>query len=134
MADEHGSHAAPYFAVFVALCVLTGLSVVSDVLPIRHWNYLGLIVIVLAIAAFKALFVLTYFMHLKFEGRWKYLLLSPTIMLAFGIPLALFPDIGIHYYTPIVPQMKAHLHDDAPTHSVNPQANEPDAPPESNHH
>ena len=41
-----------------------------------------------------------YFMHLKFEGLWKYVLLLPTAILACGLPLALAPDIALHYYTP----------------------------------
>ena len=52
------------------------------------------LVLVLSVATAKALFVMMYFMHLKFEGRWKYVLLSPTVILAIGLPLALLPDIG----------------------------------------
>jgi cytochrome c oxidase subunit 4 len=47
-----------------------------------------------------------FFMHLLFERAWKYVLLAPTIILAIGIPLALLPDIGLHYYTEDVPQMR----------------------------
>jgi cytochrome c oxidase subunit 4 len=45
-----------------------------------------------------------FFMHLKFEGNWKFVLLAPTTILAIGLPLALFPDIGASYYTSIAPQ------------------------------
>jgi cytochrome c oxidase subunit IV len=48
-------------------------------------------------------------MHLKFEGKWKFLLLSPTIILAIGLPLALLPDVGEHYYTLDVPQNTAKI-------------------------
>jgi cytochrome c oxidase subunit 4 len=99
---EGTHHHAPYFLIFIALCVCTILSVAADIL--QPPSKLVLIVIVLAIATAKALFVMAYFMHLKFEGRWKFLLLSPTIILACGIPLALIPDIGVHYYTDIAPQ------------------------------
>ena len=51
---------------------------------------------------------MAYFMHLKFEGRWKYLLLAPTVSLAMGLPLALLPDIGVHYYTPPAPQIDTY--------------------------
>lgn len=107
MAEEHTSHHVNYFLIFGALCVLTALSVVADVIQLQ--NKLVVIVIVLAIAAAKALFVLSYFMHLKFEGNWKYLLLTPTIILACGIPLALLPDIGVHYYTVDVPQVRQRV-------------------------
>jgi cytochrome c oxidase subunit 4 len=62
---------------------------------------------VLAVAVAKAQFVMRYFMHLKFEGAWKYVLLLPTAILACGLPLALAPDIGLHYYTPDTPQSRA---------------------------
>ena len=102
MSDENAAHHANYLMVFVALCGCTALSVMFDVIEIS--NKLVLIVLVLGVAVAKALFVMTYFMHLKFEGRWKYVLLSPTIILAIGIPLALLPDIGLHYYHVIIPQ------------------------------
>ena len=74
----------------------------SVTFPVKpSWNA---IVIVLAIATAKALFVMAYFMHLKFEGKWKFVLLAPTIILACGIPLALTPDIGVHYYIDVAPQ------------------------------
>ena len=115
MSDEHAHSHVPYFAIFGALCVLTGLSVVFDVLEIS--NKLVLIVLVLSVAAAKALFVMAYFMHLKFEGKWKFVLLAPTIILATGIPLALMPDIGVHYYTVDVPQLRAKIQPDSHTAS-----------------
>lgn len=102
MGHQHDTHHVNYFAIFIALCICTALSVVFDVLHLE--NRLVLIVLVLGVATAKALFVMTYFMHLKFEGRWKYVLLAPTTILALGIPLALLPDIGVHYYTVDVPQ------------------------------
>ncbi|MEZ6066101.1 MAG: cytochrome C oxidase subunit IV family protein [Planctomycetaceae bacterium] len=103
--DDHASHAhVNYLAIFIALCVCTALSVVAD--KLMDWGVFegqrGLrivAVIVLAIAVAKAQFVMRYFMHLKFEGLWKYVLLLPTAILACGLPLALAPDIAMHYYT-----------------------------------
>jgi cytochrome c oxidase subunit 4 len=92
MAAQHVN----YFMIFVALCVLTAMSVVFDIFEFN--NRILLVVLVLAVATAKALFVMTYFMHLKFERNWKYLLLAPTAILAMGLPLALMPDIGLHYY------------------------------------
>lgn len=100
--DDHSAHHVNYIAVFAALCVFTLLSVVFDVLSFD--NHLITIVLVLAVAVAKALCVMMFFMHLKFEGNWKYVLLAPTTILAIGLPLALMPDIGVAYYTPIVPQ------------------------------
>ena len=63
------------------------------------------VVAVLSVATCKALCVMAWFMHLKFERGWKYVLLAPTTILALGLPLALTPDIGEHYYTQEVPQL-----------------------------
>ena len=86
------------------LCIFTALSWAADELQ-DHIPSMGVLaVIVLAIATAKALCVMLYFMHLKFERNWKYVLLAPTFILACGLPLALLPDIGVHYYEVDVPQ------------------------------
>ncbi len=100
--DDHSAHHVNYGAVFVALCVCTGLSVLFDLLSFE--NRMITIVLVLAVAVAKALCVMMFFMHLKFEGNWKFVLLAPTTILAIGLPIALLPDIGIHYYTNLAPQ------------------------------
>ncbi len=105
MADNHKHHFNS-FMIFIALCVCTALSVVFDLISIESKVVVAILVFSVAIA--KALFVMTYFMHLKFEGKWKYVLLAPTVILALGIPLALLPDIGVHYYTVDTPQLDDH--------------------------
>ena len=111
------------------MCVFTGLSVVFDLLKFE--NRVITIVLVLAVAVAKAMCVMMFFMHLKFEGNWKYVLLAPTTILAIGLPLALLPDIGVAYYTPLAPQAgewgeemqayKASHHGDS-THTETPEA------------
>lgn len=113
-----------YLLIFIALCVLTALSVVSDVF--RPASQAVLIVIVLAIASAKAACVLMFFMHLKFEGNWKFVLLGPTTILAIGLPLALLPDIGMHYYVGLTPQQLAAEKDAAADDS-------PEAPADGEH-
>jgi cytochrome c oxidase subunit 4 len=97
-----------YWLIFVILCVLTGFSALAD--KMTDWNYLDkgvlLTFMVLAVACAKAMFVMLYFMHLKFEGKWKFVLLAPTMILAMAIPAALMPDIGSHYYDYQVPQLE----------------------------
>lgn len=105
MADSHEAHAhPPYKFIFLLLCVFTAISWIADegkeLIPGRA----VLAVIVLAVAVAKALCVMLYFMHLKFERNWKYVLLAPTCILAIGLPLALLPDVGVHYYYVDVPQ------------------------------
>jgi cytochrome c oxidase subunit IV len=97
----HDTHHVNYLAVFGTLCVCTALSVVFDALTLPK---AVLIVLVMAVASAKALCVMMFFMHLKFEGNWKFVLLAPTTILAIGLPLALFPDIGRSYYTSTAPQ------------------------------
>lgn len=119
MTDAHEEHTYGhhvwYFGVFFALCVLTGISVLCDLFHINSRVIAGINVLlaalVLSVAAAKALFVMMFFMHLRFEGRWKFLLLSPTLILALGLPLALLPDVGRHYYTTDVPQSTAQVTD-----------------------
>ena len=85
-----------YMKVFVALCVFTLLSAIADVFKGTSPGVVG--VVVLAIAAAKAACVMLFFMHLKWERGWKYVLLAPTTILAIGFPIALMPDIGWSYY------------------------------------
>ncbi len=99
-----GHHHVNYQGVFVALCVCTLLSIIFDMV---HLPKTIIVALVLAVATAKALFVLTYFMHLKFEGAWKYIILAPTAILAVGLMVALAPDVGLHYYTVDVPQVRA---------------------------
>lgn len=101
MEHEHPPH-GHYLVVFVALCILTAISWLTDIIHIPSRAVTA--VIVLAVSTAKALCVMGYFMHLRFERNWKYVLLAPTIILACGIPLALLPDLGVHYYTVTAPQ------------------------------
>ncbi len=103
MADSHHTN---YWLIFIALCICTALSVAADLVHLD--NRFVLAGIVLAIATAKALFVLSFFMHLKFEGAWKFVILAPTAILAMGLMTALLPDIGLHYYPTDVPQNKFH--------------------------
>ena len=96
-ADADAHPHANYLAVFGALCGLTLVSVGFDLLP--NPPKLALAALVFGVAAAKAYCVMAWFMHLKFEGAWKYIVLVPTSLLGLGLVLALMPDIGIHYYT-----------------------------------
>lgn len=139
--SSHADHAhhprVNYLAIFLALCVCTALSVVFDLVPL---NRRLVAVLVLAVAVAKAQYVMRYFMHLKFEGAWKYVLLLPTAILACGLPLALAPDVGLHYYTPDVPQGRALItaspgeHGEADGHGGSHGGEEADAAEEGHGH
>lgn len=94
--EVHTSHHGHYFIVFIALMIFTLISVVADIIHIRSEAVKT--VIVMAVAVAKGSCVMLFFMHLKFERNWKYILLAPTIILAIGLPIALMPDIATDYY------------------------------------
>ena len=101
--EHHESHGNLYFRVFCALLIFTAISVAADVVNLP--SKILLAAIVLAVAVAKALCVMMYFMHLKFERAWKYLLLVPTSIIALAIPFSLRPDIGASYYVQDIPQL-----------------------------
>ena len=109
---EHEHHAVNYTAIFGVLCLCTLASIILDVSK-EKLGYPALVALILGVALCKATFVLLYFMHIKFERAWKYVLLAPTAVLACALPFALAPDIAFHYYNVIVPQgaVEASEHD-----------------------
>lgn len=102
---DHGHHASLwlYIYVFFALCVLTGASffTYSDAWPFHNpgqewvgWTFM------MAVSCTKAMLVIMFFMHVKYEKSWKYVLTIPTAMMAVFLVLMLVPDIGMrtqHY-------------------------------------
>jgi cytochrome c oxidase subunit 4 len=92
VAAEHATEAhAPYLKVFFALAILTA---------IEFWyayifkDAFGVLVFgLMALAIIKAGLVGWYFMHLKFEGNWVYIMIVPALILATIIVLALSPDM-----------------------------------------
>jgi cytochrome c oxidase subunit IV len=100
-AEEHHGSTALYLMVTGALCVLTLGSFLT------YWDGFRLHVPVpasrlfmMAIAVTKASLVMLFFMHLKWEAVWKYVLTIPSIIMAIFLMLALVPDVGLrrrHY-------------------------------------
>ena len=81
-----------YLIVFATLVVLTAISVGAT--EGLHAGTLGALLIAMTMATTKATLVALYFMHLKFEGRWKYILIVPPLIMAIILILALCPDIA----------------------------------------
>jgi len=79
---EKGRHVASdtrtYLAVWGALIVLTGITVLVSYVPLGMMN----VVVALLIASVKASLVALFFMHLKHEGRlvWGFAL-APILFL-----------------------------------------------------
>ncbi len=94
--DDHGSHGiAKYLYVFAALTVLTTASFMTYTDLWRNnvqseaagWTFM------MAVSCTKALLVMLFFMHLKYEASWKYVLTIPASVMAIFLMLALVPDV-----------------------------------------
>jgi len=92
--DDHGS-IGKYIQVFLFLCVLTGASFFTystywpfHATPSVGWAFM------MAVSCTKALLVMLFFMHLKWEADWKYVLTIPASVMSVFLVLALVPDIG----------------------------------------
>ena len=81
-----------YLMVFVALGILTGLTVSLSYLHISH--HLG-IALAVAIAATKCALIATFFMHLKSENRGITFTILVGLFLVIVLLGALIPDIGV---------------------------------------
>ncbi len=75
-APAHAKHSRPnYIGIWVGLAVLTGLELTIAFLP---WPKTTLILLLIALAVWKALLVALYYMHLRFEqGRVRLLAIAP---------------------------------------------------------
>jgi cytochrome c oxidase subunit IV len=91
IAEEHQQEAhAPYLLVWLWLAILTG---VEYFYAYGFASFFTILLVgLLILAGIKAGLVGWYFMHLKFEGKWVYLLIVPAIVLAAVLVLALVPD------------------------------------------
>ena len=91
-----------YVAVFVALCVLTAISfAVGNSQQLRENAPGVMMAMMMAVSCAKASLVILFFMHLKYEANWKYVLTIPASIMSFFLVLMLIPDIArrTNYYT-----------------------------------
>ena len=100
----HDDHAhgglGKYIAVFVALCVLTAISFGIGNSPLMNTPSIGWAGMI-AVSCGKAMLVILFFMHLKWEANWKYVLTVPASIMSIFLMLMLVPDIGLrtHWYS-----------------------------------
>ena len=94
--EEHHGGLGTYLGVFVALLVLTFFSVTLGLfLPALREKSAGVVwAAMMAISCAKAMLVIMYFMHLKWEANWKYVLTIPASIMSVFLVLMLIPDIG----------------------------------------
>ena len=98
--DDHGGF-GKYYAVFIALCVLTTGSFMTyfDFWEKNFSDHVGW-AFMMAVSCTKASLVILFFMHLKYEANWKYVLTVPAGMMSIFLMLMLVPDVGMrrdHY-------------------------------------
>ncbi len=104
--DAHDNHAgiAKYIYVFVALCVLTMMSFwTANRLPIPcpfHNDPAVSRAFMMAVSCTKAMLVILFFMHVKYEANWKYVLTIPAGMMSIFLGLMLVPDVGMRMRHP----------------------------------
>ncbi|MEZ6093724.1 MAG: cytochrome C oxidase subunit IV family protein [Pirellulaceae bacterium] len=81
-----------WLSLFVVLVVLTIASFSIANSSLMSNGNTGTLLI-MAISGLKALIVVMFFMHLWWEGAWKYVVTVPAVIAAVLLTLALIPDI-----------------------------------------
>jgi cytochrome c oxidase subunit 4 len=98
--DHHESHGGYglYIGVFIALCVLTTFSFLTY---FDFWrNHVPVNIsraFMMAVSCTKAMLVIMFFMHLKWEANWKWVLTAPVIVMSALLMFALVPDVGLRF-------------------------------------
>lgn len=90
--EEH-DHGPVFVNVFIGLVVLTATSFfvgnwdVTMSRPLVGWT------LMMAISCAKAMLVISFFMHLRWEANWKYVLTIPASIMSLFLVLMLVPDV-----------------------------------------
>ena len=118
-AHGHDDGIAKYIYVFLALCVLTGASffTYSTYWPFHDQTKIGW-TFMMAVSCTKAMLVILFFMHVKYEANWKYVLTIPAAFMSIFLILALVPDVGLrgHWLAEEREQYMAEPRDPATLH------------------
>jgi cytochrome c oxidase subunit 4 len=102
----HGLHSGEphggvrlYVAVALGLLILTGCSYLTytPLWPSALNNLAVKRLWMMAVSCTKAMLVIMFFMHLKWEANWKWILTVPASMMSLLLVLALVPDIGLRF-------------------------------------
>ncbi len=104
---DHGDHdhGGTYIKVFIGLLICTAISTLIGTLiskGVFEGNELSGWGIMITVSCVKALLVISFFMHLKWEvGNWKWMLTIPASLMSLFLILMLVPDIGLrtNHYT-----------------------------------
>jgi cytochrome c oxidase subunit 4 len=94
--DDHGGN-FKYFVIFITLVILTSMSFFTES---SYWpkaldNHAVKWTFMMAVSCTKAMLVILFFMHLKWEANWKYALTIPASFMSLFLLLMLVPDVGL---------------------------------------
>ena len=88
---------APYMKVFWSLLVLTILEYAYARFLEGRISFAYLVAGLMVLAIHQGVsWSAGFFMHLKFEGRWIYMMLVPVCLLAVIVVTGLAPDMAFH--------------------------------------
>ncbi|MCA9259333.1 MAG: cytochrome C oxidase subunit IV family protein [Planctomycetales bacterium] len=93
--ESHGS-VKLYVSVAVALLILTFCSYLTDT-PLWPFGESTAIkrMWMMAVSCTKAMLVIMFFMHLKWEANWKWVLTIPASLMSIFLVFMLVPDVGM---------------------------------------
>lgn len=95
MQATHPSKLTKYIGVFVGLAILTGIEVTIAIVVQPQTNPAVILLILLALAAAKALLVASFFMHLRDDTKWFTLIfIYPLILATLLIISVVFEKLG----------------------------------------
>jgi cytochrome c oxidase subunit 4 len=93
--EHHGGSIRLYVSVALALLVLTFMSYLTYTPMWPFGDSVGIKRLwMMAVSCTKAMLVIMFFMHLKWEANWKWVLTVPASMMSIFLVLVLVPDVG----------------------------------------
>lgn len=95
----HVSPVSLYLTIFMALMVLTGITVFAAFLDLGQFNFL----VAMIIAVFKATLVIWYFMHMKYASKLTKLTVATGLFFLAMLLGLLMVDYGSKAFTQLPP-------------------------------
>ena len=92
LSQPHAHHHVPFVKVFIALVILTIITVAIGIY-LRFEHEVVNVLLALLVAAMKGTLVAMFFMHLKFEGKLVRMIFIVPLGLCVLLVVALLPDI-----------------------------------------
>jgi cytochrome c oxidase subunit IV len=105
-ASQGAGHVSPislYVTIFLALMVLTGVTVGAAYVDLGQFNFL----VAMIIAVFKASLVVWYFMHVKYQSKLTKLTVATGLFFLAILLGLMLVDYGSKGFTPMLPSTDA---------------------------